>query len=581
LVSVAAAALFISGFGAVGDAYYRGFRLLQGSGMAQLLPDELAFVALFTAFGAAAWLALAHTLAGTGFAVRAEAALREASRRPAWCAVVAGVLVTCACGWIAHEVLGGAVVTDDEHVYRFVAQTLRTGAVVTPPPPGDLAFFAEQFVVVTPTARYGKYPLGHPLVLAVAQAGGFEGLAMPLVTGLLAWPLWSIGMRLVGPTRTALALCLFAASPQVLFTGATYLSQPTSALCLATACALLLAGESGGRRGTLLLMAAGVALGFGVFVRPLPGVLFAAGAVTYLVARHRTTVHKDARLLALVVPIALSVGGLLWVNRLQAGSALTSGYQAAHGLAAGGSGIVQMLTPVDLANGSMSIAANLLRLDVWLFGWPLSLVFVPFGRRRGPMALCWIMLAAAVAYRLVSPKAGVGTTGPQYLFEVVPILCLLTADGIGGLLARVPAERPWRPGAGAALVLSGLAVSVSMFLPSRLADLGLAGRAQNAVWDRIRQQGLTRAVVFHDGVVPPATGLSWSYFPRCNGPRLDDDVLFFRVPAHPPGEERVMAEFWRRRYPERSAWYFEWVPPAGPHLVELESFLARPRRPAP
>jgi hypothetical protein len=127
-------------------------------------------------------------------------------------------------------------------------------------------------------------------------------------------------------------------------------------------------------------------------------------------------------------------------------------------------------------------------------------------------------------------------------------------------------------------VLGGLCVSLTMFVPSRLADLSLAGRAQNAVWDRIRQQGVRHALVFHSGVVPVHTGLSWAYFPRCNGPRLDDDILFMRV-TQAGGDLRVNEEFWRRRYPDRSAWYFEWEQGGGPRLVTLGDYLARP--PAP
>jgi hypothetical protein len=578
LVSLAVAVLVIAAFQAVGRAYYRDFRIPQGTGMTHLLPEELAFLALFTVFGLALWALLTMALCGTSLVTRLEAVARAASTRPWRAAAASGALVALACAWLGHEVLRGGVVTDDEHVYRFIAQTLRTGALRAPSPGGDLPFFAEQFVVLNESSRYGKYPLGHPLVLALGQAVGLEGLAVPVLTGLIAWPLAAIGIRLYGHARTLLALLLFATSPQVLFTGATYLSQPTSALCLVAGCALLLAGERSERRAHLLLAAAGCVLALGILARPLPGLLFAGGAALYLSWRGGVGEVRNGRLAALVVPMALAVGGLLWVNHLQAGSALTSGYQASYGVEGGAAGVVTLLTPVDLPNGTMSIVANLVRLDAWLFGWPLSLAFVPFARRRGPHALGWIMLAAALAYRVISPKAGVGTTGPQYFFEVLPLLCLLSADGLGRVaVAGAGWMRGRAEGLASGIVLAGLCVSLTMFVPPRLADLGRAGRAQDAVWRQIREQGVTHALVFHDGVVPPWTGLSWAYFPRCNGPRLDDDVLFVRTMRSGEGGLEPNVAFWRRRFPDRKAWYFGWDAGAGPYLVDLESFVnARP-----
>jgi hypothetical protein len=141
LLSLAGAVLAIAAFQAAGNAYYRGFRTLQGGGMTHLLPDELAFLALFTFFGLAAWAAFAYALTGTAVTESVASLVRAAARRPAWCALAAGALTALACAWIGHQVLGGAVVTDDEHVYRFIAQTLRTGAVVAPSPGADLAYW--------------------------------------------------------------------------------------------------------------------------------------------------------------------------------------------------------------------------------------------------------------------------------------------------------------------------------------------------------------------------------------------------------------------------------------------------------
>lgn len=577
-------AFAVAAFGAAGREYYADFRIPQGYGMNQLVPEELSFILLFSAFGLLAAVALAAALELTGFADAARRGLRRMSRAPRATIVTVSLLVLVACGMLAHFVLGHAVVTDDEHVYRFTAQVLRTGALVAPVPgpPRDAPFFTEQFVVMTEDGRYGKYTLGHPLVLALAQALGVEVWSGPLLTALLAWPLASLARRLLGASGMVLTLVLFALSPHVLFTGATYLSQPTSALCLLGGLAFLVA--AGERPGSASLVAAGLCFGFGLTVRPLPGALFAAvAASSVLLAARRSAGWGPAlaRTAAFALPAALGVVVVLGQNTLQAGSPLSTGHQVAYGLEGGSSGLLTMLRSHTLASTGMSVVSAVLRLNVWMFGWPLSLVLCPWARRRGPWGLIWAMVAAGLVYRLIAPKAGVGITGPQYLFEEVPLLCLLSADGALRLAERAYTWGAWSLDATrlTGAMIAATAVSAAMFVPYRVGDLGRAGRAQNTIWRMVRERGLTQALVFHEGVVPPSSGRSWAYFPRCNSPRLDDDVLFVRLQA-PGGDLRANVEFWRRRFPTRSAWVFGWDREKGPVLTDLQSFVAGgPRAP--
>jgi hypothetical protein len=179
------------------------------------------------------------------------------------------------------------------------------------------------------------------------------------------------------------------------------------------------------------------------------------------------------------------------------------------------------------------------------------------------------MVLASLAYRLITPKVGVGATGPIYFFEVVPLLCVLAADGALRMVRAFP--RPiLSAGSLAALLVAAEVASVTLFLPSRLADLRRMGSAQNRVNEMIRDQGIGHALVFHEAVVPWWTRASWAYYPRINSPGLDDDVLFMLLQrANGPGEN---VEFWKRRYPDRSAWYFGYFD-GGPMLVPLEAFV--------
>jgi hypothetical protein len=276
--------------------------------------------------------------------------------------------------------------------------------------------------------------------------------------------------------------------------------------------------------------------------------------------------------LAFLVPLSLMTASVPFVNALQTGHPLVSGYQAIHGS--------NLVTTNTLAGRTMSVVSSVLRLDFWLFGWPLSLFFCLFARRTYATLLFWGMVLAELAYRVIAAKGGVGIAGPIYFYEVVPLLCLLSADGMVRLaagttsngLARALSEI-FRPPVLASLLLAGCLVDLTLFLPFRLADLARNGQAQQVVTDLIEHKRLRHALVFHRMVVPPELGLSWAYFPRPNSPSLDDDILFLQLQTGPGGVSRTV-EFWRRRYPDREAWVFGWDLQARPFLVPLTQYAA-------
>ena len=561
--------LVILGYRAAGRQYYEGFRVPQGYGMYHLLPQELAHYVLFAVFGAAAMALLFVALRGLPLAERLESAGRRLAARPHIAAAAAFAAVFILAAGLRLLVMGSAVLTDDEHAYRFIARTLRTGALTAPSPGQDLEFYEEQFVVLGPTVRYGKYPIGHPLLLAAGQVLGVEDLVVPLLTGLVVFPLAGLARRLFD-TRVALsALGFFALSPQVWFTGASYLSQPASALCLACALYALLRLDDAATEVTWAAVA-GACLAFGILVRPLPGVLFVLPAAAYLARR---SAGRWARLAALAAPVVAVLALMLWINRQQSGAAMTSGYQAFHGPQAG-SGSIAAVMQGDPGAWAMSPAAALVRENFWLLGWPCSLALCLLAGRWPRPLLLGGTIGAEMLYRLLAPKAGVGGAGPLYLFEIVPLLCVLAAAGLARL-AR--GDLGWlRPrlgaGAPAALVVAGAVVSISMFVPPKLDDLRRMSLAQRELPRALERSGASRALVFHEAAVPPWTGLSWAYFPRYNSPALDDPVLFVRFLRGEDGLARNV-QFWRARYPDRQALYFGWSAERGPFLIGLEEFV--------
>jgi hypothetical protein len=587
LAAFALAALAILGFRAVAPAFYGGFRVPQGSSGFHVPVEELAYLFLFLALGGVAWLALAVALHRLPTVEGLAGAGARLAARPGWCTAIAALGLLAASSFVASQVLGHAVVTDDEHVYRFIARTLAGGALTAPSPGQDLSFFKEQYVVLTEHARYGKYPIGHPLLLMLGLKARLDWLVVPAITALCALPVAWIGARLFGRTAAALAVFLLLCSPQVVLTGGTALSQPASALCLLLGLACLLAADDARgrdrRRELLCLAAAGTAFGYGVLVRPVPGVLFVAVAAGFVLWRTRTagTARALQAALALAAPVAACGAVFLAVNAVQTGDALTSAYQTSHGTGAGVRGGLRFLGG-GLAAVTMSVAGGLLRLNAWAFGWPVCLLAWWWARRgRGP-ALLIAMIGAEVAYRVVAPKTVVAATGPVYFFESVPLVCLLAAGGAAELVRERRSAGGVLVSAGtvAAVVLAGLTVSLTMFVPYKIADLQRMGWAQHRPFALARAQGVHHALVFHSGVAPPAAGLSWAYFPPCNGPRLDDDLLFLRLALAPDGSPAPSLDLWKRRFPDRSAWYYGYldgVPRLVP-LTELEGAGARAPR---
>ncbi|MBP1641681.1 MAG: hypothetical protein H6Q03_350 [Acidobacteria bacterium] len=575
------ALLSIAAYYAAGAQFYDGYWLPQGYGSFHLLTKELAHGALFVLFGLAATAGLVAAGAGSGGGRVARLLRRAGTRRGGLAVACAAALLVLAATWaIGRFVLGHAAVLDDEHVYRFIAQTLRTGSFTAPSPGSDLEFYREQYVVLTEAARYGKYPVGHPILLAAGGALGAEHLVVPALCAALALATFALGRRIFGGAAAAFAVALFALSPQVLLTGATALSQPASALCLVAGLVCLARAEEARRPLPWQLAAAGV-LGFGVLVRPLPGALFALVAAAWVALRQRPAggLAPWRRALAFVAPLAFGAALFLAANRYQTGSALVSGYEASD---APGRGLAGLFVPGSLGLYAMSLGGHLLRQNLWLFGWPLSLAFCAFARRSPRATLLWGMVGAAWVYRVLAPKTGVGATGPLYLFETVPLLCLLSADGLlrlaaAGRLGGSPATSARRA---LRLVAAATAVGLAMFLPVQLANLHRMAEAQHVLPRLLAARGIHHAVVFHDTVVPPSLELSWAFFPRYNSPRLDDDVLFLRYQG-PRRDASANLELWRRRYPDRSAWYFGYAGRT-PRLLPLEKYarsgLDLPRR---
>ncbi|MCL4821095.1 MAG: glycosyltransferase family 39 protein [Vicinamibacteria bacterium] len=570
-LAVAAGVALVASASWTADRYYFGHSIRQGSGMDYLLPEELAHHANFRLFALPALLLLAFGLAplARGFL---PAMIRLAKARRVVPLLAAAWIAACGLA-VSQQVLSGSPITDDEQVMSFMGQVLRSGALVAPAPAiprEEWPFLREQFVAVTERGRFGQYTLGQPLALALGQALSMEWLVVPLISAALPLVLYAVGRRLTGPGVAGLAVLMVAASPQVLLTAGTKLSQPLSALCLMLATwALATADRPAGPRPAIVALA-GLALGAGILVRPLPGVLLVAAAAAWLVAGHPgwSARQRTRALLVLVACAAWGVVAVLVTNTIQSGHPLLTAYQAARPHLDPGAGGLARIAGAQhgLEMRVYSLLGNLMRLDLWLLGWPGALLLALFARRRRGTALAAGLVAAVLLYRLVVPKQGVAPTGPVYLYEAVPLLCLLMADGLRQM-ARGPR---WLSQAPAAL-LAGSLLAVTLFVPTKLRDLHLQGEA-HAVPRRVLAQVPGKLAIFYRRFT--ADGSTWAYYAPPNPPGQDNRVLFFRLRETPGGDPTPSLAFARRHFPDRLAIVLRWEGETL-HLERLDQYVAR------
>jgi hypothetical protein len=529
---------------------------------------ELAFYAWYALFGMLGIALAAQLLAAVDFERRVARACEGIWAEPRRFVAALALLVFGASLLFRRVVLEGQPIADDEGTYLFIARTLLSLRLTNPAPP-DPDFFRNQFIILNDHGWYGKYPIGHPAWLALGEAIGLRDV-MPALAGALCVPLtYAIGKRVFGGRRALLGAGLLLVSPHFVWTCATLLSQPTSCLLmLAATLALLIADERRRLRWALL---AGAAYGCGVLVRPLPGALFAFAAGCCVLYRCVTLPRSERGrallgVLGFAACVALGVLLQLTINRVQTGAWLTSGYSEVHGQ-------TQLFQDQNAPEGdpgriARSLFGALLRENFWLLGAACGLLLVAFARPRRYAGLFWGLIAAELAYRVIQPKTVVSTTGPVYVMEIVPLLLLAAGDGLVRLSRAFSALETRTTWHGPATLLSaGLIASAAMFLPVTLQAVRRSVDERQLIFRQLERVHAERALVFADAIVYPQSGYSWAYYPDYPSPRLDDDIVFVRVPQ--ADSLRAIHAFWQRRFPDRRAFLFVWDARGEPLFREI------------
>ncbi len=378
-----------------------------------------------------------------------------------------------------------------------------------------------------------------------------------------------------GGRRVALlAAGLFALSPITLVQSGTflpYLFQLVTGLAFAVG---LLVGVRRGARWPVV--AAGAALGVGLFARPFDAVLFALPFLAVLGYRLRDRRHELWRALGLVAAGAAPIVALdLLYNAHTMGGPLTLPFTVTgpHDTVGFGQRGIFASTVFHFGprDGLRGLVGNMQWLPSWTFGGVvtvgLAVVALVAAVRAGWRRATWLWALAGLAvsvcvgyvffwspFSMSARWPGVETLGPFYHLPVLVPVVILGARGLDLLLRSNRRARR----VGLAAVAAGLTLT-ALAIPSKIDANADVRDDYRSVRDSVDALGLTNAVLVvpgrgKDGFQSPAPFLE-------NRPDLDGSVLY--------AEDRGSAELAVfDRFPERAVYQLVQQQEPGDDLLE-------------
>jgi 4-amino-4-deoxy-L-arabinose transferase-like glycosyltransferase len=477
---------------------------------------------------------------------------------------------------------------EDEIAYVWQAEAIAGGKLTLPTPPERHSFLVP-FVVDYDGQRFGKYPLGWPVLLAIGVRFGIRSLVNPLLAGLGVWLTYRLGKKLMGETVGIIAAVLTVTSPFFLLNSGSLLSHPFG-MVLSAAFALAWVdgfGERTGPRQWLPTLTAGLTLGLLALTRP-----FTAAAIAFPFLFHGVYLlvrgDRDTRKHVLAVGgLVVGVGALnlLWQYAVT-GDPFLNPYTLwwPYDKIGFGPGIGR----AELGH-NLHLARNNTRFNLQvgysdLFGWVrYSWIFLPFGLLAAALRRNWraIMVATVFPTLVVFHLAywvGAWLYGPRYYYEGLFSLTILSGAGIAWLAGwnLVPGQaasrdadpppksgwRRWRPLLVFGLVTALVLTNLVFYTPQRLEVMrGLYGmeRADLEPFLSESAQEMAPALI----VVHPKVWMDYGVLLELSNPYLDTPFIFV-YSRGVKADDLVIGAF-----PERSAYHY--------YPEEPETFYTSPK----
>ncbi len=488
-------------------------------------------------------------------------------RLPSRLALLLAILAVLITAWIAAVVFEELPHLEDEYAYVWQAQAIAAGQLTVPSPPEPKSFLVP-FVVDHEGQRFGKYPLGWPILLAFGERFNLRMWINPLLAGLGVWLIYRLGQKIFSDVVGLLAAGLTLSAPFFLMNSGILLSHPWG-LVLSTAFALFwldMIDESSPIPGWLSTLSAGLTLGVLILSRPLTalGVAIPFGIHgIILLVRGDNQIRKKLVATGLTV---LMLGSLHFVWQfVLTGDPLRNPYTlwwSYDKLGFGpGYGVTEQGHSLSLAWNHTKFSINAGVSD--LFGWgKISWIFLPFGLWAAHKSKrAWVVSAVFPTLIVIYAAYWVGAWlfGPRYYYESLPGIVLLTAAGIaylagwpltpGELYQRRWGRERFRPLVVTGLVTLLIAANMIFYVPQRLGSMrGLFGinTSQLAPFMTDSAQALTPALV----IVHTDHWREYAVLLDLSDPFLETPFIFVfsrgaEADANAAGH-----------YPERGVWHY-------------------------
>lgn len=471
--------------------------------------------------------------------------------------------------YVTKEFFEGIPHLEDEIAYVWQARAIADGNL-TVTSPSQARSFLVPFVVDHNGQRFGKYPLGWPVILAIGVRLGIRSMINPLLAGLGVWFTYRLGKKVFGETVGILAAALTLTSPFFLMNSGTLLSH-SFGLVLSTAFALAWIdgfGKPDAPRRNLPTIVAGLTLGVLVLTRPLTAVAVALPfAIHGFYLLIRADWHTRRHVIAVgVLTLAVSVLTFLWQFAVTGDPLLNPytlwwpydkvGFGPGHGVTENGHNM-------NLARINTRFSLQVGYSD--LFGWGrFSWIFLPLGilavlQRRNWQGLLVAAVFPSLVIFYMAYWVGAWIFGPRYYFEGLFSLTLISGAGIAWIAGwpiqpseTWPKYHGWkrfRPLFLSAAVFVLVVGNLVFYTPARLNNLrGLHGMERSDLTPFFTEQALelTPALI----IVHPNNWMEYGVLLDLQSPDLDSPFIFI-FSRNPQADDALRVEF-----PDRNFYHY-------------------------